>query len=117
MYCVGLLVDSKDFKSFERLAVLILIVANVECEDSVVNYNNELITPLKARQILENLISAEKSNVFINEIGEKIKDIDFDQNKSNLLNDDNSIEIIEIDKITNWVKELETQSLNSNSGW
>ncbi|CAG5073400.1 Similar to NOF: 120.7 kDa protein in NOF-FB transposable element (Drosophila melanogaster) [Cotesia congregata] len=112
MYCIGLLVDSKDFKSFERLPILILIVANVDCEDSVVNYDNEEITPLKARQILENLISAEKSNVFIDEIEEKIKDIDFDQNKSNLLNDDKSVEIIEIDKITSWVKELETQSLN-----
>lgn len=94
---------------FERLATLVLIVSNVEFEDSVVNYNNEFITPLEARKTLEELIKL-KTKDFIDDVQKKIDNFEVDIDKSNLLNEDQDFEIGEEDPMSIWVKKVESYS-------
>lgn len=87
LYCIVLLIECHRWEDFERSLILILIVCSTEFEDTVISYNNEYLTPLDARKELENIIGNKKSKILYHDIEEKIKTMNFDVEKSTILND------------------------------
>ncbi|CAG5093418.1 Similar to NOF: 120.7 kDa protein in NOF-FB transposable element (Drosophila melanogaster) [Cotesia congregata] len=64
-----------------------LIICCTEYEDTVISYREEEITPRDARVELETLIGNRKIKVMVEDIEEKIKSMDIDSDKKDLLND------------------------------
>ncbi|CAG5102776.1 Similar to NOF: 120.7 kDa protein in NOF-FB transposable element (Drosophila melanogaster) [Cotesia congregata] len=78
-YCFCLLIDCKDLDKFERILLLILIVCNTSYEDSIINVNGGKITPIDARNELENLISTRNIEEFFLNVSEQIEKFDLEE--------------------------------------
>lgn len=80
-YCICLLIDCSNFKMFERILLLILIVSNVAHEDSMIDNDGEIITPSAAKLELENLIAFRGMENFLSNVTVEIEKMDLDSKK------------------------------------
>lgn len=87
LYCIALLIECDKWEEMERILILMLIICCTEYEDTVISYREEEITPRDARVELETLIGNRKIKVMVEDIEEKIKSMDIDSDKKDLLND------------------------------
>lgn len=116
LYSVALLMDCNNLKDFERILVLILIVCGTEYDDSIVDFDGEMITTKAARSELEKLIAKNESQDFINNIEDKIKTMEFDQEKNETLRRETNTDLLEKDTtISSWINNLVAFSLNVHS--
>lgn len=76
-YCICLLIDCSNIKSFEHILLLILVVCNNEDEDSIISINGETITPADTKSDLEK-ISSRNMQEFLLNVTQEINKYDFD---------------------------------------
>ncbi|CAG5093138.1 Similar to NOF: 120.7 kDa protein in NOF-FB transposable element (Drosophila melanogaster) [Cotesia congregata] len=112
LYCIALLIQCKTLKDLEKMFVLILIVCSTEFDDSTIFYNQKYITPLNARTELENIIGNKNSKNLYHEIEENMKSMDFDAEKSTILNDEKDDPNSDMSTISSWIKDLVAISNN-----
>lgn len=71
-YCICLLIDCSNIKSFEHILLLILVVCNNKYEDSIISIKVETITPADAKSELGNLISSRNMQEFLLNVTQEI---------------------------------------------
>lgn len=112
IYCICLLIDSTKLDKLERILLLILIVCNVTYEDSIIDVNGEIITPLNAKSELEDLISCRDIPKFLLNVTNQIDKIEFDPEKTkseNVLSNTTENDSL---SISTWMNDILKKSKN-----